>query len=180
VTRTRRRRRALVLAAGTLLLGAGLTGGLLSAEAAGRRQEAVQDQGTPIHPAFALLDERGDNILESGGPVFTITTCGQCHDTVFIQEHSYHADLGRGEIVTAGEVDGGRPWDLGPGAFGRWDPLTYRYLSPPGDGRVDLTTAEWLMRLGSRHAGGGDPCPRWHTAGRDRTRSGERRGGDRR
>jgi thiosulfate reductase cytochrome b subunit len=143
------------LAAGTLLLGAGLTAGLFSTEAASPRHGAVEDQGPPIHPAFALLDEQGENVLESDGPVSTVTTCGQCHDTAFIQEHSYHADLGRGEIVTAGEVDGGRPWDLGPGAFGRWDPLTYRYLSPQGDDRIDLTTAEWLMRLGSRHAGGG-------------------------
>lgn len=143
------------LAAGALLLAAGLTTGLLQAAAAQPRQTPQQDAGPPLHPDFALLDEQGVTVLESGGPASTLVTCGQCHDTAFIQEHSFHADLGRGQIVPAGEVDGGRPWDTSPGAFGRWNPLTYRYLSPQGDERTDLTTAEWLMVLGSRHVGGG-------------------------
>ena len=42
-----------------------------------------------------------------------------------------------------------------PGYFGNWNPLTYRYLSMPGDERIDLTTAEWVMQFGDRHAGGG-------------------------
>jgi thiosulfate reductase cytochrome b subunit len=144
-----------VLAVGALLLAGGLTSGLWRADAAVSSQALDQVDGPPIHPAFAFLDSRGENVLESAEPVSTLTTCGQCHDTAFIQEHSYHADLGRGELVDAGEVEGGRPWDLGPGTFGRWNPLTYRYLSPQGDERIDLTTVEWLMSLGVRHAGGG-------------------------
>lgn len=144
-----------LVAIGALLLGAGLTTGLLGAAAAEPRPAGTPQDGPPLHPDFPLLDEQGENVLDSGGPVSTITTCGQCHDTEFIQDHSFHADLGRGEIVPAGEVDGGRAWDTSPGAFGRWNPLTYRYLSSPSDERVDLTTAEWLMVLGSRHVGGG-------------------------
>ena len=143
------------LATGVLLLAAGLSTGLLQAAAGGPQHASEDDAGPPLHPDFALLDEEGASVLESGGPVFTLATCGQCHDTTFIQNHSYHVDLGRGQIVPAGEVDGGRPWDISPGAFGRWSPLTYRYLSPPGDERVDLTTAEWLMEMGARHVGGG-------------------------
>ncbi|MCA9982367.1 MAG: hypothetical protein KDD89_16090, partial [Anaerolineales bacterium] len=41
-----------------------------------------------------------------------------------------------------------------PGNFGRWDPITYRYLSPPEDERTDQTTAEWVMTF-TRHVGGG-------------------------
>src|SRR3972149_4742902 len=152
------------LATGALLLAVGLTTGLLQAAAAQPRQTPQQDAGPPLHPDFALLDEQGVNVLESGGPASTLATCGQCHAPAFIQEHSFHADLGRGQIVAAGEVDGGRPWDTSPGAFGRWNPLTYRYLSPQGDERTDLTTAEWLMGLGSRHVGGGPAVP-----GRDGT-----------
>lgn len=155
MTRARERRHILRLAAGALLLAGALAGRRWQADAATSPQTADEDQGPPIHPAFAFLDLGGDNVLDSGEPVSTVASCGQCHDTAFIQEHSYHADLGRGEWVEAGHVEGGRPWDLGPGAFGRWSPLTYRYLSAQGDDRIDLTTAEWLMSLGARHAGGG-------------------------
>ncbi len=41
------------------------------------------------------------------------------------------------------------------GIFGKWDPLTYRFLSQQGDERVDLSTAEWLRSTASRVVGGG-------------------------
>ena len=56
---------------------------------------------------------------------------------------------------TAGQTTSGKPWDASNGLFGKWDPLTYRYLSQTGDERLDLTTAEWLMVNGARIAGGG-------------------------
>lgn len=97
-------------------------------------------QVSPLHPNFALLDAEGQNVLQSGKPVSTMQTCGQCHDTAFIESHSFHADLG---LKTGG------------GLYGRWDPLTYRYLSQPGDSLLDLSTAEWLMVNGKRIPGGG-------------------------
>ncbi len=51
-------------------------------------------QPPPIHPQFALLDENGASVLATGNPVSTLKTCGACHDTAFIQSHSYHASLG--------------------------------------------------------------------------------------
>ena len=36
-----------------------------------------------------------------------------------------------------------------------WDPPTYRFLSRQGDERLDLTTAEWLIKYGDRIVGGG-------------------------
>lgn len=112
----------------------------------------AQAQGSsPLHPTFPLLDADGQNVLDSAEPVSTMKTCGACHDTEFIAGHSFHADVG----LSAYGEGGLQPWDSGPGLFGRWDPLTYRYLSPEGNERVDLTTAEWIQTLGPYHAGGG-------------------------
>jgi thiosulfate reductase cytochrome b subunit len=115
----------------------------------------VAAQGSPLHPTFPLLDAAGQNVLASGAAVSTMETCGACHDTAFIAGHSFHSDAGLSELTGPGEMAGGRVWDSGPGLFGRWNPLTYRYLSPEGDERVDLTTAEWIQTFGARHVGGG-------------------------
>ena len=139
-----------------------LTGGLLLALlgfgfwgvrlANARVQLAAPSQISPIHPTFALLDAAGDNVLDSGQPVSAMATCGQCHDAGFIAAHSFHADLGLRDYGAAG---GSAPWDASNGLFGKFDPLTYRYLSQTGDERLDLSTADWLRVYGSRVAGGG-------------------------
>ncbi|MHB8898870.1 MAG: hypothetical protein ACYC6Y_09010 [Thermoguttaceae bacterium] len=108
-----------------------------------------------LHPPFALLDGGGKSVLDSGRPVSTMRTCGGCHDTAYIEGHSYHAWLGGDERTGVGFVEGGRPWDFSPGPFGRWDPLDYRYVSPPGDPRLDLGVADWTRLLVARHVGGG-------------------------
>lgn len=110
---------------------------------------------SPIHPPIPLLDKAGQNVLESGKPVSTMKTCAGCHDTAYIEAHSFHVGLGHDERTAVGFVDGGRPWDFSPGPFGRWDPLDYRYLTPPGDQRLDLGVADWVRLLGQRHVGGG-------------------------
>jgi thiosulfate reductase cytochrome b subunit len=112
-------------------------------------------QASPIHPTFPLLDNSGENVLESGGPVSTMQTCGACHNTDFIEQHSYHADVGLEEFTDPGETITGRPWDTSPGLFGKWNPLNYRYLSPDTDELLDLGTPEWIMTIGVRHVGGG-------------------------
>lgn len=111
-------------------------------------------QPLPIHPAIRLLDAAGDHVLESGLAVSTMTTCGQCHDTTFIEGHSFHADLGLSDFGVEG-LTLAQPWDLSRGAFGKWDPLTYRTLTPAGVERPDLTTADWLRTEGLRAVGGG-------------------------
>ncbi len=100
---------------------------------------------SPLHPTFPLLDKDGNNVLESGAPISPMQTCGQCHDTAFIESHSYHSQVGQGETA-----DSGRVWDTGSGLFGRWNPITYRYISP-----TDLSTEEWIKTIGVRHVGGG-------------------------
>ena len=110
--------------------------------------------GSPLHPTFPLLDENGENVLDSGQAVSTMQTCGSCHDTEFITSHSFHTDVGLSAFTETG-VPNGREWDSSPGLFGKWNPLTYRYLSSEEDEQVDLTTAEWISLFGARHVGGG-------------------------
>ncbi len=107
------------------------------------------------HPQFEMLDSDGSNVLDSGEPVSTMQTCGQCHDTEFIESHSYHADSGLSSMTAPGETESGRPWDTSTGWFGEWNPITYRYLSPQGDSLLDLGTAIWIETLGFRQSGGG-------------------------
>ena len=118
-------------------------------------QTAVAQEGVPFHPTYSLLDKDSENVLDSGKPVSTMATCGACHDAEFITSHSFHADVGLSAFGEAGSVENGREWDSSPGLFGKWNPLTYRFLSPEGDENIDLTTAEWLQLFGQRHVGGG-------------------------
>ncbi|NWG33620.1 MAG: cytochrome b/b6 domain-containing protein [Chloroflexi bacterium] len=112
-------------------------------------QPAPAEQASPLHPNFLLLDKNGESVLVSGGAVSTMQTCGQCHDTDFIQSHAFHSDLGLSDYQpTSG-------FNASNGLFGQWNPLTYRFLSPAGDERLDLGTAEWLMLNGGRVVGGG-------------------------
>jgi len=108
-----------------------------------------------VHPQYKMLDSDGRNVLDSGNPVSTMQTCGQCHDTEFIASHSYHGDAGLSSMTQPGATDSGRPWDTSSGWFGDWNPITYRYLSPQGDRLIDLGTAAWIETLGFRHSGGG-------------------------
>ena len=117
--------------------------------ASARGADAPVPAASPLHPDFVLLDADGVNVLESGAPVSTMQTCGQCHDTEYIVSHSFHADLGLSDYTNTNEIDASN------GTFGRWDPLTYRYLSQPGDSLLDMSTPEWLMRYGDQIPGGG-------------------------
>ncbi len=131
--------------------------GLITVNQAVQAEKSVlaTTQISPIHPPFPLLDENGENVLESSGAVSTMNTCGVCHDTDFIVEHSYHASVGINDLTAPGQTESDRPWDISPGFFGKWNSIGYRYLSPNWDKRIDLTTPEWLQIYGIRHAGGG-------------------------
>ena len=148
-----RKLRSALFVVPVLLIAAGILLGQPLAKA--RRAGLPQGQTSPFHPTFPLLDNEGNHVLESGNPVSTMETCGACHDADFIVDHSYHASAGTLDLVPPGETTTGRPWDISPGLFGNWNPLMYRYLSPQGDERVDLTTAGWIMTYGPRHVGGG-------------------------
>ncbi len=116
---------------------------------------ASAQSGDGLHPPIPLLDEDGVNVLESGKPISTMKTCGGCHDTDFIEKHSFHSQVGRDNLYQPGEAPSGRPWDISEGLFGLWDPVIYRYLTPEGDGAADLGTPDWIKVYGRFHAGGG-------------------------
>jgi len=104
---------------------------------------------SPLHPTFVLLDKNGENVLTSGEAISTMQTCGQCHDTEYIQQHAFHSDLGLSDYQNT------KDFNASTGTFGKWNPLTYRYLSQTGDERLDLGTPEWLMLYGDKIVGGG-------------------------
>lgn len=124
--------------------------GLLLAAAVG-----AQAATPSMHPGFHMLDEGGRDVLATGGAVSTMATCGQCHDTEYIAGHSFHATLGLDQVVAPGTTGSGRAWDTSPGLFGRWNPMTYEYLTPDGDSPGGLGTAAWVRMFGARHVGGG-------------------------
>jgi thiosulfate reductase cytochrome b subunit len=140
------KRCTLFAAIGLLLLTAAI--GIGTAFAA--PEPAPAHQASTLHPSFLLLDSDGLNVLESGNAVSTMRTCGQCHDTEFIAAHAFHSDLGLSDYNAVSVT-----FDTSNGLFGQWNPLTYRYLSPARDERLDLSTAEWLMLNGARVVGGG-------------------------
>ncbi len=111
--------------------------------------------GSPLHPPVVLLDEEGAEVLETGKPVSPMVTCGECHDTDYIAEHSYHVAVGFDERFEPGSVAGVPPWNTSPGTFGRWDARRYRRLTVPGEAAFDLGVADWIRLFGDRHAGGG-------------------------
>ena len=113
-------------------------------------EPAPTSQASVLHPDFILLDADGVNVLESNNAVSTLQTCGQCHDTEFITSHAFHSDLGLSDYNAKSET-----FNTSNGLFGEWNPLTYRYLSPAGDERLDLSTAEWLMLNGEFVVGSG-------------------------
>ncbi len=112
-------------------------------------------QSGPLHPPITFLDKDGVNVIESGKPISTIKSCGGCHDTTFIDEHSFHSQQGRDHLYPPGKAPSGRPWDISQGLFGQWDPIMYRYLGLPGDREKDLGTPDWVKIFGRYHPGGG-------------------------
>lgn len=97
-----------------------------------------------LHPTFSLLDGDGNPALDTGNPVSAMATCGTCHDSTFIAEHSVHTDAG---MSLVGNVDDPREWVNGGGWYGGWNAINYP--------STDLTTEKWVQEYGWRHVGGG-------------------------
>ncbi len=128
---------------------------LIGLLAMGGSAQVALAQTSPIHPTFPLLDENGQNVLDSGAPVSTMATCGSCHDTEFIADHSFHVTVGLDQFTAPGAIEGSHPWEMSSGMFGGWDATAYRYLTPPGDQEFDLGVPDWIKTYGLRHVGGG-------------------------
>ena len=106
--------------------------------------------GNELHPEIPLLDEAGNTVVYSGAPLSTMTTCGECHDAVYIEANSDHADAGASLLGQSGTR---HAWQINPGYFGGWDPLRYDTVAVDSQNRID--PADWLQRYGTRHVGGG-------------------------
>jgi hypothetical protein len=100
-----------------------------------------------MHPEITLKDAAGFPVTESRKAISPMQTCGGCHDTEWIADHSPHSDLGFGETSAA------REFDTGPGAINRFDPIDYDRID--FSGAFTIGVADWLLRHGGRHVGGG-------------------------
>lgn len=119
---------------------------------------AAQDPGTStktseLHPVIQLLDRLGNPVLQDNTAISPLVTCGKCHDTAAIASSSYHATAGIKEIGEVGAFPGARPWELGPGLYGRWDPLVNVWPLIADSSRLD--SEQWTRQLGYLHTGGG-------------------------
>jgi hypothetical protein len=63
----------------------------------GSVQANVYDEPYIHEPAFPILDEEGNNVLDSGQPYSSKQTCGGCHDYDVIT-HAFHIEAGRDEM----------------------------------------------------------------------------------
>src|ERR671924_295455 len=94
----------------SLLLAAILFAGLICGVASAGAKAGLKSikQASPLPPPFALLDEAGENVLDSGQPVSAEETCGACHDTAFITSHTKHAGLGADPFPAPGAPADGK------------------------------------------------------------------------
>jgi thiosulfate reductase cytochrome b subunit len=128
---------------------------VLFAVSGARREAEAIDTAPTMHPLFPLLDETGTNVLASGGPVSAMRTCGACHDTEFIEKESAHAGAGWDASREKNREPNERPWEEDEEMLGGWNAITYRTISRPKDGAIDLSLPDWIRFFGRRHAGGG-------------------------
>jgi hypothetical protein len=111
------------------------------------------------HPAAALKDEAGRNVLITGKPISTRRTCGEkCHDYDFIT-NSFHFQQGKSEMDrNLLSSHGAAPFSSSPGMFGKFSiipnrQLTHAGIQDPSD--ADMSQPEWLTKCGGCHTGGG-------------------------
>ena len=108
-----------------------------------------------MHPPVKLLDSEGKMVQETGDPISTRKSCGECHNYDFIAD-GYHSQQGRLEL---------RDWKhrifpyfLSRGMYGKWCSMPNRQLAAldvVDKKDFDLGTPEWVRSCGTCHVGGG-------------------------
>jgi len=110
------------------------------------------------HPAIVLKDEDGHNVLDSGKPISTRHTCGDCHDYDFIA-NSFHFQQGKSEMDRALLTSHGiAAFNQSPGMFGKFSILPNRQLTGldvQNAADFDMGQPEWLTKCGVCHTGAG-------------------------
>lgn len=110
------------------------------------------------HPAIVLKDDGGRNVLETGKPISTRRSCGDCHDYDFIA-NGFHFQQGKSEMDRNLLASHGMaPFNLSPGMFGKFSILPNRQLTGPAVTKAsdfDMSQPEWITKCGVCHTGGG-------------------------
>ena len=74
----------------------------------------AEQETNPMHPAFKLLDARGEVIQQEGKEPDQIRTCGQCHSAAFVSEHNLPAHQQRKIACLSCHYEGGKAnWNSG-------------------------------------------------------------------
>ncbi len=68
----------------------------------------AEPEPNPMHPAFKLLDARGEVIQQGGKEPDQIRTCGQCHSAAFISDHNLPAHQQRKIACLSCHYEGGK------------------------------------------------------------------------
>ncbi len=50
----------------------------------------AQENPITMHPKVSLLDDNGKTVIDATGKISFFRTCGQCHDTQYINNHNIH------------------------------------------------------------------------------------------
>ncbi len=110
-----------------------------------------------IHPLILLLDIEKQPVIDSGLPISTRASCGECHDYDFISK-GFHSQQGRTEILENNNTIGVFPHLVSPGMYGKWCSMPNRQLTPADNKQkeeFDFGTPDWLRSCGTCHVGGG-------------------------
>lgn len=102
-------------------------------------------QSNSMHPAFPLLDNYGKNVLQTAKPVSTMLTCGNCHDTRYIESHSGHVAFG---LFPANSQDSTASPQY-------WNRSLYNLLTMNMENPAAKSHPNQLKSYGARHVGGG-------------------------
>jgi len=129
------------------------------------------------HPKIPMLDEEGNNVLESGKPYSSKKTCegSGCHDYDAIN-HSYHFEFGRDEADDHYGKKRGLPHLVSPGYFGGYTcmggsnpQVLAKKNNSSEEAFADYGSAGWVKSCANCHTGGG-----WAETDRDGIRYDEK------
>jgi hypothetical protein len=115
------------------------------------------------HPAIPLLDEQGNNVLDSTNPYSPKKSCegSGCHDYEAIT-HAYHFEMGRDEASDSYGAKRGLPHLVSPGYYGGYTCMggsTQQVLAKKSNASInefaDYGSAGWVKTCMTCHVGGG-------------------------
>ncbi len=123
-------------------------------------QANVYDEPS-LHPAIPLLDDDGNNVLDSFKPYSSKQSCGGCHDYDSIT-HAYHFETGRDEAADDFGEKRGLPQLISSGYFGGYNCMggsnnsnTAKKSNTNAHDFADYGSPGLIKRCTTCHSGGG-------------------------